>query len=77
VGKIVTVDDRLVLRVGNADTEFLLEDDAALEDLRGGSAESKRVRLTGSLVERTPEGHRGHPFTMNVENSEILDSGTE
>jgi mercuric ion binding protein len=77
VGNLATVNDRPVLRGSEPNAELILEENDVLKDLRAEVQGSKQVRLTGRLVQQTPKGHHGHPFTMKVETFEILESGTE
>jgi len=77
IGNVATVNDRAVLQVSGTDAEFILEENSALKDLKGKLHGSERVRLTGRIEEQTPRGHHGHPFTMTVEQFELLGSGTE
>ena len=77
VGSLAIVNDRAVLQVSGSETGLILEENEVLKDLQAKLQGTKRVRLTGRLVEQTPEGHHAHPFTMKVETFEILESGTD
>lgn len=77
VGSVATVDDRHVLDVSGTDTELILEENQTVNALLAELEGSKRVRVTGRLEEKTPEGHHAHPFTMRVDSFEILSSETE
>lgn len=77
VGNVATVNERSVLQVSGADTELILDESPTMKELQSKLDGSRRVRLTGRLEERTPEGHHAHPFSMTVEKFEILDSPEE
>ncbi|GMR24601.1 MAG: hypothetical protein BMS9Abin37_3170 [Acidobacteriota bacterium] len=77
VGSIATVDEQRVLEVSGTDTELILEENPTVNELLAKLRGSKRVRVTGRLEERTPQGHHAHPFTMRVDSFEILSAETE
>lgn len=73
-GRLEELDERPVLSLPG-DTLLILADDdttAALVSEAGGVNAGKLVRVQGAVdLDHVPEGHAGHPFTLQLESFEI------
>ncbi len=72
-GKLGQSDDTPIFLTGDAEVEFILQQNQQFQALRSKLAGSEKyVRITGKLIHKTPEGHHAHPFTLVIEKFEVL-----
>ncbi len=69
VGQISTADGTLVFHVSGADVQFLVKEDEASRNMTSSEG---RFRVTGRLVRENPKGHQAHPYTLIVEQFEVI-----
>ncbi len=74
VGRVEEWNGSPVLAVALGDIKFLLEEDETLlrlqESLRA-HGENQLVTVSGQIKKENPEGHHGHPPTLQIERFEV------
>lgn len=73
VGKVAQSDGTLVFSVTGSDVIFIINDNAEFQKLSSAlKGSEKRVRITGRLAHDTQEGHQAHPYTLTLEEFEVM-----
>lgn len=73
VGTISQADEAPVLLVSEADDKFILQENEQLKNLRSMVKRPEdRVRVTGEIEHETPEKHHVHPYTLTIQEFEVI-----
>ena len=72
-GKVGETNSTPIFNVTGTDVEFILKENEELQklhsDLKGSE---KPVRITGRLTHETPKEHHAHPYTLIIEQFEVI-----
>ncbi len=73
-GKISQSAGSELLVVSDSKDQFILQENEQLKKLRSVvKGSGKLVRVSGSIEHETPEEHHAHPYTLTIEEFEVLE----
>ncbi len=74
VGKIDSSDGEPFLLTGKTGQKFILRKNEPFEKLDALVKDrDKSVRVSGSIEHETPDKHHAHPYTLTIENFELME----